>query len=106
MERTMDRIADELGLDRAVVRERNLIQPSQFPYDHHLTFQDGRPVIYDSGDYPGLLSKLRDLVGWSEADRLRSEAAARGRLLGVGMALRSEERRVGKECRSWWTPYH
>ena len=31
MERTMDRIADALGLDRAVVRERNLIQPDQFP---------------------------------------------------------------------------
>ena len=66
MERTMDRIADALDLDRAVVRERNLIQPDQFPYDHHLTFQDGRPVIYDSGDYPGLMDKLKDagrLVG-------------------------------------------
>ena len=58
MERTMDRIADALGLDRAEVRRRNLIQADQFPYDHHLTFQDGRPVIYDSGDYPGLLDKL------------------------------------------------
>ncbi|MGY1837347.1 aerobic carbon-monoxide dehydrogenase large subunit [Blastococcus sp. SYSU DS0510] len=87
MERTMDRIADELGLDRALVRERNLIQPDQFPYDHHLTFQDGRPVIYDSGDFPGLLDKLRTLVGWSAADRLRDEAAERGKLLGVGMAL-------------------
>ena len=24
----------------------------------------------------------------------------------VGLALRSEERRVGKECRSRWSPYH
>ena len=87
MERTMDRIADALGLDRAVVRERNLIQPDQFPYDHHLTFQDGRPVIYDSGDYPGLMDKLKALVGWSEAETLRAEAAARGKLLGVGMAM-------------------
>ena len=63
MERTMDRIADALGLDRFVVRERNLIQPDQFPYDQGLTFQDGRPVIYDSGDYPGLLAKLKTLVG-------------------------------------------
>ncbi len=87
MERTMDRIADALGLDRAVVRERNLIPADLFPYDHHLTFQDGRPVVYDSGDYQGLLDKLRALVGWSEADRLRAEAAARGRLLGIGMAM-------------------
>ena len=75
MERTMDRIADALDLDRAVVRERNLIQPDQFPYDHHLTFQDGRPVIYDSGDYPGLMDKLKVLVGWSAAEELRAEAS-------------------------------
>ncbi|SDY53745.1 xanthine dehydrogenase, molybdenum binding subunit apoprotein [Geodermatophilus africanus] len=87
MERTMDRIADALGLDRAVVRERNLIQPDQFPYDHHLTFQDGRPVIYDSGDYPALLGKLTALVGWDGVDALRDDAEARGKLLGVGMAL-------------------
>ncbi|WP_448610969.1 aerobic carbon-monoxide dehydrogenase large subunit [Geodermatophilus sp. URMC 60] len=87
MERTMDRIADALGLDRAVVRERNLIRPSQFPYDHHLTFQDGRPVIYDSGDYPGLLAKLKALVGWDGVDALRDDAEARGKLLGVGMAM-------------------
>ncbi|WP_448626077.1 aerobic carbon-monoxide dehydrogenase large subunit [Geodermatophilus sp. URMC 64] len=87
MERTMDRIADALGLDRAVVRERNLIQPDQFPYDHRLTFQDGRPVIYDSGDYPGLLTKLRNLVGWESMDDRRRDAEARGKLLGVGMAL-------------------
>jgi aerobic carbon-monoxide dehydrogenase large subunit len=87
MERTMDRIADALDLDRAVVRERNLIQPSQFPYDHHLTFQDGRPVIYDSGDYPALLEKLKALVGWDGVEALRDDAEARGKLLGVGMAL-------------------
>ena len=23
-----------------------------------------------------------------------------------GLAIRSEERRVGKECRSRWSPYH
>jgi CO/xanthine dehydrogenase Mo-binding subunit len=87
MERTMDRIADALDLDRAVVRERNLIQADQFPYDHHLTFQDGRPVIYDSGDYPGLMDKLKTLVGWSEAETLRAEALSRGKILGVGMAM-------------------
>ena len=26
--------------------------------------------------------------------------------LGLGLAVRSEERRVGKECRSRWSPYH
>src|SRR3954466_5446843 len=87
MERAMDRIAQERGLDRAEVRERNLIQADQFPYDHHLTFQDGRPVIYDSGDYVGLLEKGRGRVGWGARTPRREDARARGKLLGVGMAL-------------------
>ncbi|WP_448614803.1 aerobic carbon-monoxide dehydrogenase large subunit [Modestobacter sp. URMC 112] len=87
MERTMDRIAQERGLDRAAVRERNLIRADQFPYDQHLTFQDGRPVVYDSGDYPALLAKLTALVGWDDVAGRRAEAAARGKLLGIGMAL-------------------
>ncbi len=27
-------------------------------------------------------------------------------MLGIGAIIRSEERRVGKECRSRWSPYH
>ncbi|MCW2616953.1 MAG: coxL [Modestobacter sp.] len=87
MERAMDRIAQERGLDRAEVRTRNLIQPEQFPYDHHLTFQDGRPVIYDSGDYAGLMDKLKALVHWDSFEERRVSAAARGKHLGIGMAM-------------------
>src|SRR3989441_13211550 len=29
-----------------------------------------------------------------------------GRVVGAGISGRSEERRVGKECRSRWSPYH
>jgi CO/xanthine dehydrogenase Mo-binding subunit len=87
MERTMDRIAQERGLDRAEVRARNLIRADQLPYDQHLTFQDGRPVVYDSGDYPGLLAKLTALVGWHDVAERRAEAATRGKRLGIGMAM-------------------
>ncbi len=41
MERLMDRVADELNIDRAEVRRRNFIQPDEFPWDVGLTFQDG-----------------------------------------------------------------
>ena len=27
-------------------------------------------------------------------------------LAGMSISIRSEERRVGKECRSRWSPYH
>ena len=52
MERLMDRVARELQLDRAEVRRRNFIQPEQMPYEVGLIFRDGKPLVYDSGDYP------------------------------------------------------
>nr|WP_211660602.1 aerobic carbon-monoxide dehydrogenase large subunit [Modestobacter muralis] len=87
MERTMDRIAQERGLDRLEVRRRNLIQNDQFPYDWGMTFQDGRPLVYDSGNYPGLVDKLEALVDWPGLEDRRAEAATRGKLLGAGMAM-------------------
>ena len=52
MERLLDRVARELSLDRAEVRRRNFIQPEQMPYAVGLLFRDGKPLVYDSGDYP------------------------------------------------------
>jgi CO/xanthine dehydrogenase Mo-binding subunit len=86
MERTMDAIADKLGIDRALVRERNFIQPEEMPYDHHLIFQDGRPVIYDSGNYPAGMEKLKKLVGWEDFESYREQARAEGRRVGIGLA--------------------
>ena len=63
MERTLDAIAAELGLDRAEVRRRNLIQPDQFPYEVGVAWQDGNAVVYDSGNYPVLLEKALANLG-------------------------------------------
>jgi aerobic carbon-monoxide dehydrogenase large subunit len=95
MERTMDAIAAERGLDRALVRERNFIQPEEMPYDQGLIFQDGRPLIYDSGDYPALLRMIKDLVGWDAFPAERAAAAAEGRRIGIGLACYVEGTGVG-----------
>ncbi|WP_293782286.1 aerobic carbon-monoxide dehydrogenase large subunit [uncultured Aeromicrobium sp.] len=96
MERTMDAIAAELGMDRTVVRENNFIQPEDFPYAHgELTFQDGRPLIYDSGNYPELMRKARDLVDWSSFEKFREEARREGRKVGIGIACYVEGTGVG-----------
>jgi CO/xanthine dehydrogenase Mo-binding subunit len=95
MERTMDAIAARLGLDRAVVRERNLIQPDEMPYDHGLIFQDGRPLIYDSGDYPAMLEKVKKLVGWDGFAGYRDRARAQGRRVGIGLGCYVEGTGVG-----------
>ena len=85
MERTLDRIAQTLGLDRTAVRAANFIQPDEFPFDQGLIFQDGRPLIYDSGDYPAQLAMIKDLVGWADFPARQAAAAAQGRLLGIGI---------------------
>ncbi|MDX6302270.1 MAG: aerobic carbon-monoxide dehydrogenase large subunit [Nocardioidaceae bacterium] len=95
MERVMDAIAADLGLDRTVVRERNFIGPEEMPYDHGLLFQDGRPLVYDSGDFPATLAKLKRLVGWDEFDALRQQARAEGRRVGIGLACYVEGTGVG-----------
>jgi CO/xanthine dehydrogenase Mo-binding subunit len=95
MERTMDAIADHLGLDRAEVRSRNFILPEEMPYDHGLLFQDGRPLKYDSGDFPASLDKLKKLVGWDDFAAYRAQAEAEGRRVGLGIGCYVEGTGVG-----------
>jgi CO/xanthine dehydrogenase Mo-binding subunit len=95
MERTMDAIADYLDLDRAEVRSRNFILPEEMPYDHGLLFQDGRPLKYDSGDFPASLDKLKKLVGWDDFEAYRAEAEAEGRKVGLGIGCYVEGTGVG-----------
>jgi len=95
MERVMDAVADHVGLDRAVVRANNMIQPDEMPFDQGLIFQDGRPLIYDTGDFPLSLRKALDLVDWKGFAAVRDEAQAQGRRVGIGLATYVEGTGVG-----------
>jgi CO/xanthine dehydrogenase Mo-binding subunit len=95
MERVMDRLASELGLDRAVIRRRNLIQPDEFPYDVGVTFQDGGPTVYDSGDYETGLDLLLEGVGYDGFEARREAARADGRTIGLGFACYVEGTGIG-----------
>jgi carbon-monoxide dehydrogenase large subunit len=95
MERVMDRLATELGVDRAEIRRRNLIQPDEFPYDVGVTFQDGGPTVYDSGDYPAGLERLLEEVGYEDFEARREAARREGRTIGLGMAAYVEGTGIG-----------
>jgi carbon-monoxide dehydrogenase large subunit len=95
MERTIDRIAAFLGRDRTEVRAVNLVHPSDMPWDTGLIFQDGRPAIYDSGDYPKTLAMVKELVGWDGFPALKAAAAKQGRRLGIGIGCYVEGTGVG-----------
>lgn len=86
MERLMDRIARELGIDRAEVRRRNFIQSSQMPYSVGLTFRDGKPLVYDSGDFPKGQAAAIAASGWEGFAARKAAALAEGRHIGIGLA--------------------
>jgi carbon-monoxide dehydrogenase large subunit len=95
MERVMDRLAAELGLDRVAIRRRNFIQPDEFPYDVGVTFQDGGPTVYDSGDYPAGLDRLVREIDYDDFEARREAAHADGRRIGLGIACYVEGTGIG-----------
>jgi aerobic carbon-monoxide dehydrogenase large subunit len=95
MERVIDRLADDLGIDPAEVRRRNFITPDQFPYDVGVTFQDGGPTVYDSGDYPAGLRLLLDAVDYAGFEARREAARAEGRTIGIGIGCYVEGTGIG-----------
>ncbi len=86
MERLMDRVARELRLDRAEVRRRNFIKPEQMPYEVGLIFRDGKPLVYDSGDYPKGQQTALVFAEYESFPTRRLAARAEGRYVGIGFA--------------------
>jgi carbon-monoxide dehydrogenase large subunit len=95
MERMMDRLAAATGLDRAEVRRRNFIAPERMPYKVGIVSRDGRPVTYDSGDYPA--SQARALAAADYEGFAARQAAARGtgRHIGIGISNAVESTGLG-----------
>jgi carbon-monoxide dehydrogenase large subunit len=95
MERLIDRIARELALEPNEVRRRNFILPSEFPWDVGLTFQDGAPTTYDSGDYPAALALAETMLDVEAFRTEQAAARAAGRYLGLGFAAYVEGTGIG-----------
>ncbi len=96
MERLMDLVARELGLEPSELRRRNMITRAEMPYAVGIPYRDGEPIVYDSGDYPEALSQALAALGGIEAFRKRQkEARARGRFIGLGLGCYTEGTGVG-----------
>jgi len=80
-ERTMDRIAQELGMDPAAVRLKNLVPADQFPY----TTPNGN--IHGSGEYSALLEKALEKIDYRALRKQQEKERGGGRLLGVGVVI-------------------
>jgi aerobic carbon-monoxide dehydrogenase large subunit len=86
IERAMDELAAELGMDPLEVRRRNWINRDEFPFTTVST------LTYDSGDYEAATDAALQLFGY---DELRAEQAARREAgdpvqLGIGISTFTE----------------
>jgi aerobic carbon-monoxide dehydrogenase large subunit len=80
LERLTDEAAQRLGIDRAEIRRRNLIEPSAMPYK--------TPIgpTYDCGDFPKILARLLDIADYAGFVERRTLAARAKKLPGFGIA--------------------
>src|SRR5256885_17213945 len=89
-----------------------------FPYTtlfRSVKFHDGTPftardVVFSLNRAKGENAQVKSLLSSMEeakaVDDLTVQVKTKGPNLIFPDNLRSEERRVGKECRSRWSPYH
>ena len=80
MERLMDEAARQIGMDRVVLRRRNLIQPQQFPYKNPMG------QIYDVGSFERILDGGLKLADWSGFESRAQASAKKGLWRGLGLA--------------------
>ncbi len=80
LERLVDVIAHDTGLDRVAIRRLNFIPRDAFPY------QTPVALNYDSGDYEATLKAALAAADWDGFPARRRAAAARGKLRGIGIS--------------------
>ena len=87
MERLMDRAARELGIDRAELRDRNMIRGSEMPYKKPLKTRAGVNIEYDSGDFPKAMKMALDGCDYHGFKDRQITSRADGRFSGIGLSL-------------------
>ncbi len=84
IERTIDVLAQKLGIDKAEIRRRNFVKVEQFPYKTCLGWE------LDSGDYHTALEKVLNAVDYESLRREQQEKRAQGELMGIGLCTFTE----------------
>jgi carbon-monoxide dehydrogenase large subunit len=85
IERAMDELAHELGMDPVELRRINLVRASDMPY------RTIGGLTLDTGDYPGALEAVVDMVDLPAVRARQRQGEADGRRIGVGFAVYTEQ---------------
>jgi carbon-monoxide dehydrogenase large subunit len=89
VERAMDMLAREIGMDVAEVRRKNFIPANAFPFATQMG------AVYDSGDYEKALDRALQNANWEQMKKERDAAKAQGRLVGLGLSMYVEVCGIG-----------
>ena len=81
IERIVDEMAAELGVDPMELRRKNWITHEEFPY----TTVSG--LTYDSGNYEAATDRALELIGWDELKREQAERRASGDPVQLGLGI-------------------
>jgi carbon-monoxide dehydrogenase large subunit len=95
MDRAVDCLARELGIDPADIRRKNYIRADELPYDFGMPYRDGNPLVYDTGDFPAALESALDAAGYAEFRREQPRLRARGIHRGIGISGYVEGTAIG-----------
>lgn len=95
LNRLLDLAAEKLQLDPVEIRHRNLIGKDEFPYKTGLLSRDGRPQIYDSGNYQKVLNDAVELADYAQWRKKQQEYRKEGRHIGIGVASAIENTGFG-----------
>ena len=86
MDRLMDRLAQQSGMDSIRCRELNLIPASKIPYTKPLKSRAGVPLVIDSGDFPRMQAMAEDAMDRDGFEQRRQDSLAQGRYRGQSLA--------------------
>jgi carbon-monoxide dehydrogenase large subunit len=95
MDRAVDCLARELGMDPADIRRRNYIRTDELPWDLGMTYRDGNPLVYDSGDFPAALEAALKAAGYDAFRAEQPALRARGIYRGMGISGYVEGTAIG-----------
>ncbi len=84
VERMVDALAMEMGVDPLELRMQSFIRAEQFPYESATGW------IYDSGDYHKALKLAMEIAGYDELRREQQEKLAKGEVMGIGCSFFTE----------------
>jgi carbon-monoxide dehydrogenase large subunit/6-hydroxypseudooxynicotine dehydrogenase subunit gamma len=93
-ERLLDAVAARVGISGVEVRRRNLIATSEMPVTRALETL-GTDIVLDSGDYPKLLDKALNGIGWDDLQTQITSRRKAGELVGSGVAMFVEKSGLG-----------